>query len=163
MKKWIVLCMLMLLLTGCRQKEVFETVTDVYAPVAETPQKISLKLPSDAAVTTLSGSEGTLYLCDSYTVWTQILAGGDLARTLKSVTGFSPERLTLMTREKDGFTTYRCAWTAAGEGGDQVARTYLIDDGTFHYAITVMASENAGSLLEETWQEIFDSVSLYTG
>lgn len=162
MKKLTVLCVLLFLLTGCGGGEVFETVEDVYAPVAQTPQKISVQLPSDAAVTTLSGSGGTLYLCDGFTVSVETLPG-DFGRTVETVTGFTPDRLTLIEREKDGITTYRCVWTAAGEGGDQVAKTLILDDGIFHYAVTVMASAENSADFEDTWQEIFQSVNLRTG
>ena len=162
MKKLSILCVLLLLLSGCGGKGAFETVEDVYAPMAETPKKISVQLPSSAAVTTVAGSAGTLYLCDGFTLSVETLTGGDLQKTVKSVTGFSFDRLTVMEREKDGITAYRCVWTAAGEGGDQVARSLILDDGVFHYAVTVMAPAENGASLESAWQDIFSSVTLRT-
>ena len=162
MKKVSILLALLLLLTGCGGNEVFERVEDVYAPVAETPKKLALSLPKDAAVATVSGSSGTLYLCDGYTVAVETLSGGDLNRTFKTITGFSSDRLTVMAREKDGITAYRCVWTSAGEGGDQVGRSLVLDDGAFHYAVTVMASASDATALQDAWQSLFQSVTLRT-
>lgn len=162
MKKVSILLALLLLLTGCGGNEVFERVEDVYAPVAETPKKLALSLPKDAAVATVSGSSGTLYLCDGYTVAVETLSGGDLNRTFKTITGFSSDRLTVMAREKDGITAYRCVWTSAGEGGDQVGRSLILDDGAFHYAVTVMASASDATVLQDAWQSLFQSVTLRT-
>ncbi len=162
MKKVCILLALCLLLTGCGGNEVFERVEDVYAPVVETPKKLSLSLPKEAAVFTVSGGSGTLYLCDGYTVAVETLSGGDLNRTFKSVTGFPLDRLTVMAREMDGITTYRCVWTSAGEGGDQVGRSLILDDGAFHYAVTVMAGAGDAAALEDAWQTLFQSVTLRT-
>ena len=160
MKKWIVLFTLLILLTGCARQGEFETVGDVYAPVSLTAKEVTLALPSEAAVQTLSGEGGKLYLCDGYTVSVQTLPGGDLAKSLRQVTGYSIDRLTVLETEKDGFCVYRCVWTAAGEGGDQIAQTALWDDGNFHYAITAMADSAHSGKLAATWQEIFRSVEL---
>lgn len=162
MKKLGILLGLLLLLTGCGGNEVFENVEDVYAPITQTPMKLSLHLPDSAAVTTVSGNSGTLYVCDDFTVAVETFQGGDLQRTVKTVTGFTLDRLTVIQREKDGITAYRCVWTSAGEGGDQVARSLILDDGAFHYAVTVMAPAENVSALEDGWQEIFSSVTLRT-
>lgn len=162
MKKVSILLALLLLLTGCGGNEVFERVEDVYAPVEETPKKLALSLPKEAAVATVSGSSGTLYLCDGYTVAVETLSGGDLNRTFRSVTGYSSDRLTVMAREKDGITAYRCVWTSAGEGGDQIGRSLILDDGAFHYAVTVMASASDATALQDAWQSLFQSVTLRT-
>ena len=45
----------------------------------------------------------------------------------------------------------------AGEGGDQVARTVVLDDGNYHYAVTCMASENDYDLADSGWDRIFGS------
>ena len=162
MKKWTVLLTLLLLLSGCSAEKDFETVGDVYAPVTLTPREVMLTLPSDAAVQTLGSDAGKLYLCDGYTVTVQTLQGGNLEETIRSVTGFSSDRLTLLETQKDGFSSYSCVWSAAGEGGDQIARTVILDDGNFHYAVTAIADSNTAGQLSETWLNIFRSVSLRT-
>lgn len=163
MKKWITVLLLAFLLTGCGEQGEFETVGDLYTPEALTPGTVSLTLPGDAAAQTFVGDGGRLYLCDGYSVTVQTLQGGDLAKTLQAVTGFSSERLTVMETEKDGCRCYRFVWTAAGEGGDQIAQTVLLDDGNFHYAVTAMADSALSGKLSVTWQEIFRSVNISNG
>ncbi len=162
MKRWTVLLVLLLFLTGCTAEKDFETVGDVYAPENQPPRQVMLKLPDDATVQTISSDEGKLYLCNGYTVTVQTLQGGDMAKTIREVTGFSPDRLTLLETEKDGFSCRSCVWTAAGEGGDQIARTVILDDGNYHYAVTAMADSNAAGQLSDVWLNIFRSVSLRT-
>lgn len=160
MKKLGILCLVLVFLAGCGGEGAYETVQDVYAPQVETPQKLSMSLPEEASVTTISGSLGTLYLCDGYTIAVETMSGGDLGATVKAVTGFSLDRLTLMAREQNGISTYRCVWTATGETGEQVARCLILDDGKFHYAVTVMAGAAEAAALEDTWQALFASVSI---
>lgn len=162
MKKWTVLIVLLLFLTGCAGEKDFETVGDVYTPETQTPRQVMLTLPAEAAAQTISSEGGKLYLCDGYTVTVQTLQGGDMAKTIREVTGFSADRLTLMETEKDGFSCRSCVWTAAGEGGDQIARTVILDDGNFHYAVTAMADSDAAGQLSDVWLNIFRSVSLRT-
>lgn len=160
MKKWTVLLILLLFLSGCAAEKDFETVGDVYTPVTQTPREVMVTLPPDAAVQTISSDAGKLYLCDGYTVTVQTLQGGNLKETVREVTGFLPDRLTLLETEKDGFSSYSCVWTAAGEGGDQIARTVILDDGNFHYAVTAMADSASAGQLSDVWLNLFRSVSL---
>ena len=159
MKKWTIL-ILLLLFTGCSPAKDFETVGDVYAPEILAPCEVALTLPTEAAVQTIAGEGGKLYLCDGYSVMVQTLQGGNLEKTMREVTGYPSQRLTLLETEKEGLRCYRCVWTAAGEGGDQIAQTLILDDGSFHYAVTAMADSKTGGKLSDTWQEIFQSVKL---
>lgn len=162
MKKACILLVIMLLLSGCAAQPAFETVSDL-ADVAAIAQQRELKvsLPKEATTPTLqSDTGGALYLCDGYTISVQTLQAGDLDATLRSLTGFSREQLTVMETLKHGVKRYDCVWTAAGEGGDQVARAVVLDDGSYHYAVTVMADFASAGELASTWKSILDSVSI---
>ncbi len=154
--------MLVLLLAGCTAQPVFETVCDpIDAPAMAQMRRLQLTLPKEATAPTLQSEEaGALYLCDGYTLTTQTMAAGDLDATMRRLTGFSKEQLTVMTTEKHGIRRYDCVWSAVGEGGDQVARAVILDDGSYHYAVTVMADFAAAGDLAGTWKTILDSVSL---
>ena len=154
-----------LLLSGCAAQETFETLSDDYDISAMAQmQQLQLTLPEDAAVTTMENDEtGKIYLCDGYSVAVQTMQAGDLNKTLRQVTGFSKEQLTVMQTRKDGITRYECVWSAAGEGGDQVCRAAILDDGSYHYAVTVMAEQAAAGQQTKTWQSILDSITLSTG
>lgn len=162
-KCWVIL-LLVLFLSGCSAQETFETVSDDYDISAMAQmQQLQLTLPENAAVTTMENDEtGKIYLCDGYTVTVQTMGAGDLNKTLRQVTGFSEDQLTIMQTQKDGFTRYDCVWCAAGEGGDQVCRAAILDDGSYHYAVTVMAEQSVAGQQTETWQSILNSLNLST-
>lgn len=162
MKKILIVCLLVLLLTGCSSPKDFETVADNYTePHQAEAWQILLKLPPEAAVTVFeSGDTGKLYLCDGYTLTVQTMEAGDLNRTLKEVTGFSRDTLMVIGTMQDSLKRYDCAWTAAGEGGEQTCRAAILDDGNYHYVISVMADYSSAGALQEAWQGIFDSFSI---
>ena len=120
-----------------------------------------LDVPQDASVTVLEGEDvGKLYLCDDYTVTVQTFASGDLKKTLRLLTGYEKEELTLMQTLQDGAKRYECVWIAAGESEDQVGRACLLDDGNYVYAVTAMAGESQAGALTQAWQEMFASFRL---
>ncbi len=162
MKKiWCVL-MLSVLLTGCGANPVWETVTDVAdAPAMAQMQQITIKLPADASVETMeNGQSEKIYLCNGYTVAVQTLSGGDVDKTLRQISGFSKEQLTVMETKTQNGERYECVWASAGEAEDQVARAVVIDDGSYHYAVTVMAPFSTAGDLASVWQSILSSVSI---
>lgn len=148
MKKWCVGLAAALLLTGCSGARDLETVTDVYGQEAVARQ-VSVSLPEEAAVPVGSQSDGVMYICQGYTVAIQTLPGGDLDRTLRSVTGFPKEKLALLNQSQGQLQRYDCAFSCAGEGGDRVGRCVLLDDGHYHYVLTVLMDAGmAGDLAE---------------
>ena len=70
MKKLAILLVCLLLLTGCAQEPVLETVNDeILQPVMTQVYSPVFTLPRDAAVTTMESPDaGTIYFCDGYTV-----------------------------------------------------------------------------------------------
>lgn len=162
-KLWIVLSLAMtLFLTGCSIADTLETISDLYdVPVMAQMQQVELALPKEAAVASMENPEtGKIYLCDGYTLSVQTMESGDLERTLRELTGFERSQLTLMQTKRADADCFECVWTGAGEGGDQMNRTMVLDDGYYHYAVTVMAPADDAGKLAQTWQTIFDSVKL---
>ncbi len=160
-KLWAVL-ILAAFLTGCSAKETFETVSDLNeVPVLAQMQQLQLALPDEAAMPSMENPDaGKLYLCDGYTLSVQTMDSGDLDRTLRQLTGYGRSQLTLMQTQPSGVDRYECVWSAAGEDGDQIGRTVVLDDGSYHYSVSVMAAADDAGELADTWQEIFDSVKL---
>lgn len=153
----ILLCVCALL-NGCAAAPVFETVGDVFGPqTAPEPKKIEVTLPEDAAAQTITGEQGTLYLCNGYEVTQQILPGGDLSATLRELTGFERDRLTLLQTRQEECNRYSCAWSAVGEAGETVGRAVILDDGCYHYCLTVMADADEAGLFQDIWQDILQS------
>lgn len=161
MKKcWILV--IALLLAGCGAQQTLETISDVYAqPVSASIQQVIVDVPQDAGVAVLQSDDtGKLYLCDGYTVTVQTMEAGDLEKTLRTVTGYSKEELSILQTQQENVKRYECVWTAAGEAETQVGRACVLDDGDYHYTVTVMAGESLAGELSQTWKELFDSFRL---
>lgn len=162
MRKVLLLCMLTLLLTGCKAQETFETVEDVtpVQPVAS-PQQFFAALPDAAATPTFQDDNGgELYVCQDYTISKQILDSGDLEKTVQTLSGKSTEDLQILKTKQDGCDRYDFVWTSAGEDGLQLGRACVLDDGNFHYALTTMTQEESAEALRDTLQDMFQSCSL---
>ena len=116
MKKWIAtLLLLTVLLTGCAA-ETFETVDDALAtPVMGQLKQITMELPADAAVGAVNADGGKVYWCEDYDIAVQTLQGGDVARTVKALSGFDMERLTVFHTQSGGNKRYEWVWSSAGE------------------------------------------------
>lgn len=165
MKKYWILVVIMLLMTGCTNETPFEPVTDVYAEgTAAAMRQILLEIPEDATVTVMeTQSNGKMYFCDDYTLTTYTTPAGDLEKTVLNATGFSIEDLQMLKVNYRDMTKYLCVWSAAGEGETQVGRACILDDGNYHYVLTAMAPESkAGKLLAEDWETLFRSFDALT-
>ena len=161
MKRLCIVLVVMLLLSGCAGQETFEQLGDVYNPVtAPMPKKVGLVLPSDAAAPALSGDYGKLYFCDGYEIMVETLASGDLSDTVRDLTGYSRETLTLLETKQGEYKRYECVWTAAGEQGDRVGRAVILDDGSYHYCVSVMADAEEVGALQASWEALFGSFVL---
>lgn len=148
------------LLLGCSAEPVFEPVEDVYGGTLREPGTLQVMVPEKAAMLTSVGDSGQLYFCDGYTLTVQTLSGGDLDRSFRSVTGYGKDVLTVLETLRQGVPCYSCAWTSTGETGDQVGRMVLLDDGVYHYTVTVMADADRAGELSEVWDQILNRVTL---
>ena len=162
MKKCWIFVLAALLLTGCAGKETVETVGDeLLQPVMAPAGELSLKLPDSATAQTIESEDGgKLYFCDGYVLTVQTLDGGDMERTARELCGFETDSLPILETVTQDFKRRDWVWTAAGEGGDQVGRAAVIDDGHYHYCVTVMADADAAGKLETQWNTLFASLGL---
>lgn len=160
MKKLLLMLCAILLLTGCTA-QTFETVDDLNDVQAmANPATLLLDLPEEAAAPAMQGSSGTLYFCGDYDIMVEIVPSGNLSNTLQTLTGFEREELKLIQTIRCGVDCYEGVWSAAGEAGDHIGRVLVLDDGSFHYCVSVMAmAEDAGHCAEQ-WNEILESVAL---
>lgn len=164
MKRFLLVTLLLAgCLAGCAAQETFETISDGWeVPVQAVAKEIGLEYPEDASL--LAGSVdagGAIYFCGDYTFSVQVLSGGDLDKTLREVTGFGREDLTVMETEQSTVQTatarYDWVWSCAGEAGDQVCRGAILDDGNFHYVLTAMVPEEKAKDVESEWNRVFQS------
>ena len=97
MKKWCLMMALAMLLCGCGGAQTFETVADELVMNASAqPREILLTLPEETLLPAMETEQGTLYLCDGYDVAVQTMEGGNLDATVRQVSGFGKEDLTIM-------------------------------------------------------------------
>ena len=160
MKKLGILFIVILLLCGCKKGD-YEVRQAPCGTEAETPTPgvISICATDELSAPVMSTQEGDrLYIGDDYEVSLQTLAGGDINETLKNCTGFDRSKLTVIETQKDGMKRYDCAWSATGEGTQYVARTTVLDDGNFHYVLTVTGCD--GEHVAEAWQQLADSFTV---
>ncbi len=156
MKKLWILVFFAVLLTGCAAEPAFERVEDIYAPQEKPAAKrILLQVPQEAQV--MESGAGTLYLCNGFEVVVQTMDGGDLDETIRAVTGFREDALTVLETGTSNLSRFECAWSAAGEAGQSVARAVVLDDGNYHYCLTVMANSDRVGQLAKQWQDILNS------
>lgn len=136
-----------------------ETVNDEWLVSAMAPKKeLSVQLPASAAKTVLSAEDGAeLYFCEDYILTLQTMASGDLDRSARSLCGYDADRLSILQTKHGELKRYDWTWTSAGEGSVQVGRAAVLDDGDYHYCMTVMAEEAACGTLDEQWDALFRS------
>ena len=157
MKKIVIFLVTAMLLGGCSAPADFETMQDVYGEL-QLPEKqeVHFVLPEDASTQVMKSTYGQLYFCDGYEITMQTFSSGDLDATLRELTGFSREKLSVIETN----ARYECVWTAVGEDGNVVGRAVILDDGNYHYCMTVMADEDDVLQLKDAWQALFESFIL---
>lgn len=158
MGKVLLVFVLALCLTGCGVEMTMETVADeaIEAVVAQ-PRQILVEIPEDALLPVMESDYGELYICKDYDVAVMTLDGGDMEKTILTVTGYSSDALTVMKTNSTGFARSEFVWTTAGELGDQVCRAVVVDDGSYHYILTATVSADKASQYQEIWNGMFES------
>ncbi len=161
MKKVCAFALLAALLTGCGTAETYETIADelVQSVMAE-PAEIWLSLPEDSVLPAMESESGTLYLCDDYEVTVQTLASGDLDATVREVSGYGYEDLTVIQTGFGEIDKYEFVWTMAGEPGQEIGRATILDDGNYHYVLCATMDASLIEEYQEVWNGIFETFKL---
>lgn len=160
MKKLLVLFLAALLLGGCGTVETMETIADEWEiPVAAKPKEIQLNLPGEALACAMESNTGRMYFGDSYEISVQTLSSGDLNATLEDITGFSREDLTVMETKEGDLKRYEFVWASAGEAGERLGRGIILDDGDYHYCLSVLQDADVTDC-QIIWSEVFRTFDL---
>lgn len=162
MKKLILTTLCIMLMSGCAATDTFEQIQDVYVQIPmEAPKEIQIELPADAGSTVLAGQDGRLYFCEGYEIAVETCPSGDLEQTIKGMTGYEREDIAVFeTAAAVGVKRYEFVWTSAGEGGEIVCRAVIMDDGLYHYCVSLTALSSEAGSLQEAWNEILKSVAV---
>lgn len=152
---------LALLLSGCGAKETLETVSDtIIEPVPAAPAQISVRLPDNAVAPVLESESEQVYLCEDYEIVVETHASGDLDATIAAISGYDREQLTVMQTQQDGAARYDFVWVSAGESGDRLGRAVILDDGSYHYCMSVLRDAENQEKSQVVWSDVFASFSL---
>ena len=157
-KRWGYICLLMILLSGCKAEETLETVSDEWiVPVMAKPREISVRMPEDLVLPVLEQEGRQLYMGPNYEIMLETMSAGDLQATIRNLSGYEQEQLTILETDQGEWNRYEFVWTAAGEQGHRLGRAVILDDGDYHYCMSVL--RDAGESLV-VWQDVFQSFSL---
>ncbi|MGM9605023.1 MAG: hypothetical protein ACI3XG_08150 [Faecousia sp.] len=162
MKKMGFLFLAALLLAGCGRVEAAETVADVWEePISvAAPREVRLELPGEAVACAMESDTGRLYFGDGYEVMVQTLSSGDLDATIRELTGFDRENITVIQTQAEYPKRWEFAWAAAGEDGERVGRGVVLDDGNYHYCLSVLQDADDDDC-QIIWSEVFNSFDLF--
>lgn len=161
MRYGVLLVLGCLLLSGCGAQETMETVADEWVEEAMAPaREILVELPEEAAAPAAENANGRIYLCSDYEIEIHTMDGGDLDATIRNLCGYDREELTVIASSPQGLKRYDFVWTAAGEGGDKIGRAVILDDGQYHYTMTVLRSADSVEQSQIVWRSVFESFAL---
>lgn len=163
MKKcWIMAVALALLLGACaREEETFETVADDYiAPAMAAQRQIVVELPDNALAPALESDNAQVYMSDEYQLIVETFAAGDLNATFRELTGFDKDALTVLQTQQDDASRYDFVWACAGETGEQLGRGVILDDGNYHYCMSVLRDAADTENTQIVWRNVFESFAL---
>ena len=161
MKKCLLILLMLFLLSGCAAEETMETVSDdIIAPVIGQMRQIFVELPEEAASPAVESGSDRLYLCENYEIAVQTMEAGDLSATIRSVSGYEMDDLTVMHTVEDGIDSYEFVWSTMSETGESVGRAKVLDDGNYHYILSVLGDAAKARSNHPVWLYMFDTFTL---
>lgn len=158
MRKMVWMVLLAALLTGCRAEETLETVNDEWiVPVMAQPREIAVRLPENTLLPVLERDGGQLYMGQGYEIMLETHASGDLSATVQTLSGYEKDQLTILETRQGDADRYDFVWTTAGEQGDRLGRAVILDDGEYHYCMSVLRDPWEAQIV---WRDVFESFAL---
>jgi len=161
MKRCLFFLLLAALLCGCGAQETMETVSDEWiVPAMAQPREIHVRLPQDAVTPVLEQDSRQLYMADDYEIILETCSSGDLDATIRSLSGYGKDQLTVLETQQEDAKRYDFVWTTAGEAGDRLGRAVILDDGNYHYCLSVLRAADRTKQTLVVWRDVFSSFSL---
>ena len=161
MKRLWVLGILCLLLCGCGAEQTFETVGDTLEePAAAIRREVHVDLPGEAVAPAMESDTSRYYICGDYEISMETFPSGDIKNTIKTISGFEPNDLTVVETNEDGVSRYDFVWAAEGEKGERLGRASVLDDGHYHYTLSVLRDAEKTEKTQVVWRTVFESFRL---
>ena len=153
--------LLPLLLCGCAAEETFETISDeIVAPVMAQPREITVRLPDNAVAPVLESDTEQVYMCEDYEIVIETMSSGDMNATIQNLCGYSKDQLTIMETQWGEVSRYEFVWVSTGEKGERLGRAVILDDGDYHYCMSVLRDAENAEMSQIVWSDVFNSFAL---
>ena len=164
MRMKLVLCCAILagFLSGCSVGPDYETIADVWEETrsAVNPGRLELPLPEGAEMEVMESSGDSFYSVGSWDLWTKVLSGGDMERTLETISSVNAENMTTVKRNMGAVSCTETVWSVASEEGQRDVRAGVLDDGGYHYCICLSAPEEDAEEAAQVFRELLSSARI---
>ena len=98
-----------------------------------------------------------LYMAQGYELMLDVQDAGDLSTTIRDMSGYEKEDLTVIQTRQAGADRYDFVWSAMGENGERLGRGVILDDGSYHYCMSVLRDQGDSHVV---WRDVFESFTL---
>lgn len=161
MRKYALFLLVLFLFTGCAREETLETISDEYVQsVAAQPKRISVELPDDVVAPVMESTSEQVYLCNGYEIVIETKNGGDLNDTVQTICGYDKDDVTIMTTQEGEADRHEFVWASAGEEGERIGRAVILDDGDYHYCMSILRDADTTEGSQIVWNNVFSSFHL---
>jgi hypothetical protein len=114
-------------------------------------------MPEDLVLPVLEQEGRQLYMGPNYEIMLETMAAGNVQATIRNLSGYEQEQLTILETDQGEWNRYEFVWTAVGEQGHRLGRAVILDDGDYHYCMSVLRDAEESLIV---WQDVFQSFSL---
>ena len=165
MKKWGLVLMMIVLLSGCgvKSEAALETVTDGLEMEPPAPYCIVFSVPEGMTQETF-GDDGRCAVYEAengdYTITTEILDATTVEGAAEQISGIPAERLDILTLAGNPMKEHHFAWSSTGEERETVSRCALMESADYYYVLTMTERTGLGGSLDETADAVFSSFCL---
>jgi len=117
-----------------------------------------VRLPDDAVSPVLESDTRQIYMSEEYEITIETVSAGDLDATVRNLSGYGKDQLTVVETQADTVKRYDFVWVSTGEQGERLGRGVILDDGEFHYCMS--AIRDAKKQTQIVWSDVFQSFAL---
>ena len=165
MKIASVLLLLMLFFCGC-SKSAWETVNDLdqSLAVSKWPKhtyEIDVDLPDELSLI-YEEDDYCLYTddCGNFEVETRTFLASSMESAVEILSGFEPEKLSILRMDADNMMQYRFSWVTNGEGEACIHTAKLLMSESDCYAVVCTTNENRGFEYQDEIRQVFSTCEL---
>ncbi|MBO7251129.1 MAG: hypothetical protein J6V25_00725 [Oscillospiraceae bacterium] len=156
---WVIL--ILMGLSGCAGEATFETVADVMVTEAPAqPKKVKLQLPKEVAAPVMDTEAQQIFVSEGYEIMVEKRPSGDLQGTVLQLSGYMPDKLTVLSTDQGEYRKHSFVWSCTGEQGDRLGKAVVLDDGNYHYCLSILWDAALTEEKQTQWDSVFASFSL---